>query len=169
MVPLTRQARIPATLPGTVMQELIRYLAIDTRSELLAERLWYLLEGSADTIIADFYNRTRQSSAGIMLDELTIERLRARQKQHWHSLFSSGFDEQYARSVSMIGLKHHEIGLDSKWYIAGYATIKAAFAEKIMEAPLPLKAKTALIITLEKYVAIDMALALSAYSAWLVD
>ena len=65
----------------------------------------------------------------------------------------------------MIGIKHHEIGLDSKWYIAGYAIIKAAFAEKIMEAPLPLKAKTALIVTLEKYVAIDMALAqLCAYT-----
>jgi hypothetical protein len=36
-----------------------------------------------------------------------------------------------------------------------------------MEAPLP--AKTALIVTLEKYVAIDMALALSVYSSWLVD
>ena len=67
----------------------------------------------------------------------------------------------------MIGIKHHEIGLDSKWYIAGYAIIKAAFAEKIMEAPLPMRAKSALIVTLEKYVAIDMALALSAYSSWL--
>jgi hypothetical protein len=151
------------------MQELIRYLGIDTRTELLAERLWHVLEQSADGIIATFYNSTRQSSAGLMLDEATIERLKIRQKQHWQSLFSSAFDEQYVRSVSMIGIKHHEIGLDSKWYIAGYAIIKAAFAEKIMEAPLPLKAKTALIVTLEKYVAIDMALALSVYSSWLVD
>ena len=151
------------------MQQLIRYLGIDTRTELLAERLWYLLESSADAIIAGFYNNTRQSSAGIMLDDPTIERLKVRQKQHWHSLFSSGFDEDYVRSVSMIGIKHHEIGLDSKWYIAGYALIKAAFAEKIMEAPLPLKAKSALIVTLEKYVAIDMALALSAYSSWLLE
>jgi protoglobin len=161
MVPLTRRVRTPASLPGTGMQELIRYLGINTRTEVLAERL--LLEDSADGIIAGFYSSTRQSSAGLMLDELTIERLKVRQKQHWQSLFSSAFDEQYVRSVSMIGIRHHEIGLDSKWYI------KAAFAEKIMEAPLPLKAKTALIVTLEKYVAVDMALALSAYSSWLID
>jgi protoglobin len=167
MVPLTRRVRTPASLPGTGMQELIRYLGINTRTEVLAERL--LLEDSADGIIAGFYSSTRQSSAGLMLDELTIERLKVRQKQHWQSLFSSAFDEQYVRSVSMIGIRHHEIGLDSKWYIAGYAIIKAAFAEKIMEAPLPLKAKTALIVTLEKYVAVDMALALSAYSSWLID
>lgn len=151
------------------MQELIRYIGIDTRTEILAERLWYLLEGWVDEIMTRFYSSTRQSSAGLMLDELTIERLKLRQKQHWQSLFSSAFDERYVRSVSMIGIRHHEIGLDSKWYIAGYAIIKAAFAEKIMEAPLPLKAKTALIVTLEKYVAVDMALALSAYSSWLVD
>ena len=151
------------------MQELIRYIGIDTRTEILAERLWYLLEGFVDEIVAHFYSSTRQSSAGLMLDYPTIERLKVRQKQHWQSLFSSAFDEHYVRSVSMIGIKHYEIGLDAKWYIAGYAIIKAAFAEKIMEAPLPLKAKTALIVTLEKYVAIDMALALSAYSTWLVD
>ena len=104
-----------------------------------------------------------------MLDEATIDRLKVRQKQHWQSLFSSAFDENYMRSVSLIGIKHHEIGLDSKWYIAGYAIIKAAFAEKILEAPLPLRAKSALVVTLEKYVAMDMALALSAYSSWLID
>jgi hypothetical protein len=156
-------------LPGTGMQELIRYIGIDTRTEILAERLWYLLEGWVDEIIAGFYSSTRQSRAGLIFDEAMIERLKVRQKLHWQSLFSSAFDEQYIKSISMIGIKHHEIGLDPKSYIAGYAIIKAAFAEKIMEAPLPLKAKTALIVTLEKYVAIDMALALSAYSSWLVD
>jgi|SRR5581483_508086 len=151
------------------MNELIRYLGIDTRAELLAERLWFLLEGSVEEIIAAFYDNTRHSGAGVLLDDASIERLKVRQKQHWHSLFCSGFDQDYVRSVSLIGIKHHEIGLDSKWYIAGYAIIKAAFAGKIMEAPLPLGAKSALIITLEKYVAVDMALALSAYSSWLVD
>jgi len=151
------------------MKDLIRYLGIDTRTELLAERLWYLLEGSVEEIIAVFYSNTRHSGAGVLLDDATVERLEVRQKQHWQSLFCSGFDQDYVRSVSMIGIKHHEIGLDAKWYIAGYAIIKAAFAEKIMEAPLPLRAKSALIVTLEKYVAVDMALALSVYSSWLVD
>lgn len=151
------------------MQELMRYLGIDKRTELLAERLWYLLEDWIDEIISGFYGSTRHSSAAQLLDDATIARLKVRQKEHWQTLFLSAFDEHYARSVSMIGVKHHEIGLDPKWYIAGYAIIKAAFAEKIMEAPLPMKAKTALIVTLEKYVAIDMALALSAYSSWLVD
>jgi hypothetical protein len=151
------------------MQELIRYLGVDARAELLAERLWYLLEGRMEDIIAEFYSNARRSIDSHMLDDATIKRLKVRQKDHWQTLFLSAFDEHYVRSVSMIGIKHHEIGLDSKWYVAGYATIKAAFVEEIMEAPLPMKAKTALIVTLEKYVAIDMALALSVYSSWLLD
>ena len=47
-----------------------------------------------EEIIAGFYNNTRRSSAGFMLDDATIERLKVRQKQHWQSLFSSEFDEK---------------------------------------------------------------------------
>lgn len=151
------------------MKELLVYLGIDTRAQLLAERLWHFLDEPSTEIIASFYSDTRQSAAGLLLDEPTIARLQSKQKEHWRALFNSGFDETYQRSVTMIGIKHREIGLDPKWYIAGYALIKARFAEKILEAPVPQRMKSALIITLEKYVAVDMALALSTYSAWLID
>lgn len=151
------------------MQDLILYLGIDDRARRLAQCLWELLDEPSTEIIASFYQDTRQSAAGLLLDEQTIERLKFKQKEHWRSLFNSGFDEGYQRSVTMIGIKHHEIGLDPKWYIAGYVLIKSRFAEKVSEAPLPEPLKSALIVTLEKYVAVDMALALSTYSAWLVD
>ena len=151
------------------MEEIIRYLEIDARAQLLAERLWQFLEEPSTEIIASFYGNTRRSPAGLMLDETTVERLKLKQKDHWRSLFTRRFDEHYQRSVTLIGIKHHEVGLDSKWYIAGYAMMKAAFMERILEAPLPPNLKSALIVTLEKYVAVDMALALSTYSSWLVD
>jgi hypothetical protein len=116
-----------------------------------------------------FFFDMRQSAVGLLVDESTIERLKIKQKEHWRALFNSEFDEQYQRSVTMIGIKHHEIGLDPKWYVAGYALIKARFVKKLLEAPVPLHMKSALTETLEKYVAIDMALALSTYSAWLIE
>ncbi len=151
------------------MEEIVRYLGIDERARLLARRLWTYIDAPSTEIIASFYHNTRQSGAGLMLDDPTIERLKVRQKEHWRALFNSEFDEHYQRSVTMIGIKHQEIGLDPKWYIAGYAIMKAGFAERVLDAPLPSRLKTALIVTLEKYVAIDMALALSTYSSWLVD
>ena len=142
------------------MEEIVRYLKIDTRAQLLAERLWHLLEEPNDEIIDSFYREMRQSAAGLLVEESTIEHLKIRQKEHWRALFTSEFDQQYQRSVTMIGIKHLEIGLDSKWYIAGYALMKVRLVEKLLESPVPLSMKSALIATLEKYVAIDMALAL---------
>lgn len=151
------------------MQELILYLGIDTQARLLAKRLWHFLDEPSTEIIASFYRDTRQSGVSLLLDEQTIARLQIKQRDHWRALFNSDFDASYERSVTMIGIKHHEIGLDPKWYIAGYAIMKSRFAEQVLQAPLPKRLKASLVITLEKYVALDMALALSTYSAWLVD
>jgi len=152
------------------MQEIVRYLGIDTRAQLLAERLWHFLEDPSSEILRAFYQDTRQSPAGRLLDDQIIEGLIIKQKEHWRSLFNSGFDEAYLRRATLIGIRHHEVGLDSKWYIAAYALMKARFAEHlILHTALPLPLKSTLVVTLEKYVAVDMALALSSYSAWLVD
>jgi protoglobin len=153
-----------------IMKEIVRYLGIDTRSQLLGERLWQHLEEPSSEIIGAFYRDTQQSAAGLLLDESIIERLSAKQKEHWRLLFNSGFDEAYLRRATLIGIKHHEIGLDPKWYVAAYALMKARFAEHLLlhtDVPLPLK--SALVVAFEKYVAVDMALALSSYSSWLVD
>ena len=153
-----------------MMTQIIRYLGIDTRTQLLAERLWEFLDEPSGQVIANFYRDTRQSEAGVLLGEQSLERFVLQQKEHWHSLFKSGFDEAYLRRASLIGIRHHELGLDPKWYIAGYALMKARFAEQLLLDPsMPLPLKSALIVTLEKYLAVDMALALSSYSAWLVD
>ena len=64
-----------------------------------------------------------------MLDEATIERLKMRQKQHWQAL-SLARSTRSTFEVFDDGIKHHEIGLDSKWYIAGYAIIKAALPRR---------------------------------------
>ncbi|SFP55447.1 hypothetical protein SAMN05216330_108115 [Bradyrhizobium sp. Ghvi] len=72
-----------------MMTQIIRYLGIDTRTQLLAEQLWNLVDAPSGQIIAEFYRRTRQSHPGVLLDEHTIGRLMIKQREHWHSLFNS--------------------------------------------------------------------------------
>ena len=151
------------------MKDIVRYLGIDTRTQLFAERLWGVLEEPSGEIIAAFYRDTRQSAVGMLFDEPTIGQLQNRQKEHWRALFTGQFDEQYQRSATLIAIKHHELGLDPKWYIAGYALMKLRFTERLLKAALPQATKEALIATLEKYIAVDMALSLSTYSSWLID
>lgn len=152
------------------MEEIVRYLGIDTRTQLLAERVWQLLEEPSGEIVDSFYRNTRRSAVGATLDEPTIERLKTKQIEHWRSLFNSGFDAAYRRRVNLVGSQHYEIGLDPKWHIAAYALMKAGFAEQLLlHTAVSLTLKSALIVTLEKYMALDMALALSSYSSWIVD
>ena len=153
----------------TIMEELIRFLGIDREARRGMEQVWSLIEGSLETIIGNFYVELRKSGFDMALSDQTIDRLKTRQKEHWRSLFASRFDQQYFNSASLIGIKHYQIGLDPKWYIAGYAKIKTDIALIILESPLPAAAKLRFVKTLDNYVALDTALAISAYTALLVD
>ena len=52
-----------------------------------------------------------------------ISRLKQAQSAHWQRLFSGRFDDAYFRGVQSIGLVHHKIGLEPRWYIGGYAYV----------------------------------------------
>lgn len=151
------------------MEKIIRYLSIDDSTKRYAEVLWRVVDRDMAQVIDNFYASTRQACTGLELDDATVARLKLRQKEHWRALFHSRFDQEFFRRASMIGLRHHEIGLSATWYIAGYSIIKLELATLLLNSPLPSGIKTNLVVTLEKYVALDMACSLSSYSAWLVD
>ena len=124
------------------MKDIVRYLGIDTRTQLLAQQVWWLLEEPSAEIIASFYRDTRQSPVGLLLDVSIIDQLQKKQKDHWCALFNSHFDERYQRNATLIAIKHQEIGLDPKWYVAGYALLKLRFIQKLLDAPLPLATRS---------------------------
>ena len=151
------------------MEDLIRFLAIDMMDRRNAEHFWPLVECPLGSIIDNFYADIRRSSISFLLSDQRIDQLKATQKEHWKSLFGGRFDQQYFNSASLVGIKHYELGLDPKWYIAGYAKIKSDITAIILESPLPPPAKFEFVKTLDKYVALDMAIAISSYTSLLVD
>lgn len=42
------------------------------------------------------------------------------QTVHWQRLFTDALDAGYYASVRAIGLMHHKIGLEPRWYLGGY-------------------------------------------------
>lgn len=103
------------------------------------------------------------------MTDAAIARLMGKQKQHWASLFTSQFDEDYTNSVRRLGVRHREMDLDPMWYVLGYGALKIAFIEAIVDSATPPIKKGRLVKALEKYVAFDMAVALSTYSLVMVD
>lgn len=151
------------------MEKLISFLDTDPKARRNAEAIWSLVEHRAGDIIEDFYASMRKSDVDLTLNDQMIERLKIEQRKHWSSLFGSQFDQQYFNRASLIGIKHREMGLDAKWYIAGYTKIKFDFSQAVLNAPLPLPVKAGFVSTLDKYIALDMALAVSSYASWLID
>ena len=152
-----------------MIDELLRFLEIDDQTKSCGQKLWQVLAPRADAIIAEFYRKVQHGQINSHVTDAAIERLKQRQKDHWAALFASQFGDDYANSIRRVGIRHREVNLDLAWYVGGYAVIKIEFVNVIIQSDLPIATKGHLIKTLDKYVAFDMALALSSYGATIVD
>lgn len=150
------------------MEQLIAFLRIDDLARQQAQAAWTLIEAAAEAIVRDFYADLHRYDSDL-IDAAMIDHLTRRQVQHWKALLAGELDQDYFNAASLVGIKHREIGLDPKWYIAGYHRIKHRLNERILATQLPVPHKIGLVMTLDRFVALDMALALSSYSSWLVD
>lgn len=152
-----------------MIEKLLNFIEISEETSQWGPEIWQLIEPRTDAILENFYTKVGSFHVNVDLPPDTVVRLIGKQKQHWRALFSSKFDEEYANSVRRLGIRHREINLDLAWYVLGYAALKVAFTEVIIDSPMPPIKKGRFIKALEKYVAFDMALALSTYSATVFD
>jgi hypothetical protein len=149
--------------------KLLEFLEIDSETKALATLLSDVLTPHLDDVIERFYKRVSDFNIDAHITEQVLPMLKAKQKQHWMGLFRSQFQEDYFASVRRIGMRHHNIALSPMWYVAGYMWLKLAFIEVIIRSELPAVTKGHLVKTLDKYIAIDMALALSTYDAVILE
>lgn len=149
--------------------DLLDFLAIDEESRACARRLWALIEPQLEDVIIHFYAAIRRAPVGNMIPDDILIRLRLKQRQHWANLFTSDFDAVYANSVRRVGIRHRDVGLDAKWFVAAYMALKMELTNLVVHADIEVSEKGRLIRTLDKYVAVDMGLAVSTYLAAIVD
>ncbi|AXK83085.1 hypothetical protein DW352_22735 [Pseudolabrys taiwanensis] len=152
-----------------MVQKLLDFLQIDSEDRASALMLSELLKPHFDQAIEEFYATVQDFQINPFVTARTIPVLKERQKQHWLSLLHSRFDADFFASVGRIGVRHRDIQLNPMWYVAGYTRLKLAFIEIIIKSDLHVVTKGQLVKTLDKYIAIDMSLALSAYDAVILD
>jgi hypothetical protein len=151
------------------MEALIEVLEIDPRSRRVARLIWPSIDSRAAEIVDAFYACAGRFAAEPARALHAIGRLKTCQRRHWKNLFESRFDQDYFRSASLLGIRHCEIGLDSKWHVIGYAMMKGELTRDILHSPLPIASKARLLGILDKYLALDMAISLSSYNCVLLD
>lgn len=145
------------------LKRYLRFLDISDADAPHARALWRILEPHIAEIVERFYARIRQTEVGFHVSTEMVERLQVRQKEHWAKLFASEFDESYAASVQRVGIRHRDIKLSAAWYVAGYMSLKMEIVQLVLRAEIGMAEKGRVLRVAEKYVALDMSIALSAY------
>ncbi len=153
-------------------QERLRFCRITPATLSILAEIRPVLEASIPRILDDFYSHlTRwQNLSAFFSSPSAIQHAKAAQTRHWLRLFSGTLGDEYFTSAQQIGMAHHRIGLEPRWYIAGYAFVTerliACLTDHVMRG-WPTASRrarlTAVLQAVNTAVMLDMDLALAAY------
>ncbi len=142
----------------------VEFMGITPQTREALRAFWPHVQAALPAILDSFYAHARTVPALNELIGARADGLKAAQARHWARLFSGAFDDEYHASVRVIGEVHARIGLEPRWYIAGYNHVLerlirlAARAHRLSPART---AETAAAVTTA--VMMDMDVAISVY------
>ena len=101
------------------------FLGFGDAQKALLKSLQPTVRESIDAALETFYGKVRATpeTARFFREEAHIAGAKGRQATHWDVISSGALDENYIQSVTTIGKVHARIGLEPRWYIAGYALV----------------------------------------------
>lgn len=112
------------------IQERLSFIKLDEHNCTILKSLKPLIEPVLPIVLENFYKHiSNWPSLDNMFNNKTasIKQAANLQEKHWINILNGQFDQSYIDTVLKIGKAHHRIGLEPRWYIAGYAFILAEF------------------------------------------
>jgi len=103
----------------------LSFLGIDEATRAALREFRPLLAQSIEPILDAFYGHvSRTPAANKVFTGQNLDHARRMQKQHWlDNVFTGTFNEDYFTQVAKIGRVHERVGLEPRWYMAGYCFI----------------------------------------------
>ena len=104
----------------------IAFLQIDEATKSALREFREVLAKHIDKVLDTFYRHVANNpgTAKMFANPERMAHARAMQKRHWmESVFLGQFDDRYFAQVTEIGKVHQRIGLEPKWYTAGYCFV----------------------------------------------
>lgn len=152
------------------LQDRLRFFGIDPETRQELQSIWQLISDAMPKVLERFYRHVHQVPHLSTLIGSQQERLISAQSRHWDQLFGGRFDADYVASIRRIGLIHHRIGLEPRWYIGGYAFIMNELVD-VLSAKHRFSGTTLArrITAMNKAVMLDMDYAISVYQDALVE
>jgi methyl-accepting chemotaxis protein len=143
----------------------LRFLRLDAPARARLRGLKPLIEAALPRVSEAFYQLFGQvpALAAMFGGAARVARLRITLADHWSRLFNGDFDDAYVEHAVSIGAAHARIGLEPRWYIAGYCLSLESIIEVVVKRHRAKPALAADIAVLLRAAFLDMDLALSSY------
>jgi methyl-accepting chemotaxis protein len=146
-----------------------RFIGLDHAACGLLTAFWPVVQAELPQIVDDFYRHVTSVPQLKQLVGEKIPHLKQAQTVHWQRLFSGRFDTAYFDGVRTIGLMHHKIGLEPRWYIAGYTYVLNRLVALAVRTHRWSPAKlTSLLAAVNAAVMLDMDISISTYQEALI-
>jgi methyl-accepting chemotaxis protein len=107
-------------LPDFDLEKRLRYATINDATSRRLRGFWRIARFSLPGILTAFYEHVESEPVLAKMTSGNEDRLKKSQTAHWENLFSGKFDQNYVQGVYRVGLAHKKIGMEPRWYIAGY-------------------------------------------------
>ena len=155
------------------LDQRLQFLKIDQKTRDLLAEIKPILEPELPRILGAFYDHISSypEVANMFSSNTMIEGAKNAQSSHWANILTGRFDDSYVKAVQRIGMTHHRIGLEPRWYIAGYsmilgelsAILSAKFSSTFGSGNVDKRAEAIRAVT--KAAMLDMDFAISIYLA----
>lgn len=128
-------------------------------------RLKNVIEENLEKIVTDFYSTITNVPhlVNIIEKNSTISQLRATLSRHVLEMFNGRIDESYLEKRSVIAVKHVEIGLFPKWYVAAFQNLQTSLNKIIFLLQLSPKEERECLISVNKLINFEMQVVLEEY------
>jgi hypothetical protein len=146
------------------LRELLQVIGIDDRTRAQGLRLAAIIDQHGEALFSKFYERISHISFAYKFRDDEVDTLKKKQFDHWKYLFTCNMDANYVRNAAIIGDVHRQKGIEPLLYIVGYSIIKSSLMDIIASADMPPADKGRLMVALEKYISLDVGLAMVGYS-----
>jgi hemoglobin-like flavoprotein len=107
------------------LDDRLRFMRIDQQTRDALAEFRPFVEKHLPAILDRFYDHIRQwpQVSRFFSGDGQMTSASNKQLQHWLRIATGRFDEEYYQSVRTIGKVHAVLGLEPRWYIAGYTFI----------------------------------------------
>ena len=115
------------------LQSSLDFLGIDQATREALRELRPLIGKVLPGLLDQFYAHVGRFPhlATMFSSPAAVRHAKQAQHDHWMSLATAAFDDAYVKSVTRIGEAHHRMGLEPRWYIAGYSLIVTGLQKAI--------------------------------------